>query len=275
MKLRLVPPRHGVLWVRSGFRIFFRRPMAYGALFTVFMLGVAALLLVPLVGALVLLVALPLVTQAFMLATQRALLERPVLPGVFTEPLRAGRPQARAMLQIGLAYMVASLAVMWFSGVADGGRFEAFEDAVLGGKADPKQVEALLADPRLLFGIVLRLGLTSLLALPFWHAPPLVHWGGLPWSKALFFSTMACWRNKGAFAAYALTWFAVIVAFGVFVNVVFIAIGQPRLIGFAALTAGLMFSTVFYASLYFSFADCFEYQLDVGSPDSLTPRAPS
>ena len=33
MKLRLVRARQGALWVRNGFRIFFRRPMAFAVLF--------------------------------------------------------------------------------------------------------------------------------------------------------------------------------------------------------------------------------------------------
>jgi hypothetical protein len=40
---------------------------------------------------------------------------------------------------------------------------------------------------------------------------------------------------------------------------------SPHLVPMAALPAGLMFSTVFYASLYFTFVDCF------GDPES-TPE---
>ena len=272
MKLRLVPARRGMLWVRSGFRVFFRRPLGFASLFALFLVGVALLMLVPVVGAGLVLVALPLVSQVFMIATQRALLGRPMAPGLYLEPLRGARPQALGMLKLGVAYAVGTLLILWLSGVADGGRFEAFEDALLGPKQpDVAQVEAMLGDPQLLLGVALRLGLAGLLSLPFWHAPPLVHWGAQGWAKSLFFSTMACWRNKGAFTAYALTWAAVIMLFGVFVNVVLLALGQAQMVGAAALPAGLMFSTVFYASLYFSFADCFEYQLDPAAPEERLP----
>jgi len=269
MKARIVPARHGAIWVRSGFRIFFRRPMAFASLFAAFLLGMLVLTQLPVVGLLIVLTALPLVTQAFMIGTQRALLERPVLPTVFAEPLRASPAQTRAMLQIGIGYMLATLVVVGLSGLVDGGRFEELQEAAMGSTPDPKRVQALMADPQLALGMALRLGLASLLALPFWHAPPLVHWGAMGWGKALFFSTVACWRNKAAFAVYGLTWAAVVLMFGLFANVVFMALGQAQMIGVAALPAGLMFSTVFYASLYFSFADCFEYSLD---PASLEPR---
>jgi len=269
VKLRVVPARHGAIWVRSSFRIFFRRPLAFASLFAAFLLGLSVLAVLPFVGVLLVLTALPLVTQAFMIGTQRALLERPVLPTVYAEPLRAGRAQARAMLQIGLAYMLLTLLVVWLSSVVDGGRFEALQDAAFATTPDQKRIEALLADPQLALGMALRVGLACLIALPFWHAPPLVHWGAQGWAKALFFSTVACWRNKAAFAVYGITWAAVMLLFGLFANVVFAALGQPQMIAAAALPAGLMFSTVFYASLYFSFADCFEYSLD---PASLEPR---
>ena len=271
MKLRIVPARHGAIWVRSGFRIFIRRPLVFAMLFASFLVGVGLLVWLPIIGGLLSLMALPLVTQGFMIATQRALLERPVLPTVFAEPLRAGRPQAVAMLKIGLLYAVGAVLVMWLAGLADGGTLRAWQEAMMGGNPDPKQVEALMSDPRLGWGVLLRLALVGLLALPFWHSPALIHWGGQGWGKALFFSTVACWRNKAAFAVYALTWAAVMLGFGLIANVILVLLGQAQLVGFAALPVALMFSTIFYASLYFTFADCFEYSLD---PASLDPRTP-
>jgi len=37
MKLKLVPPRQGAVWVRQGLAIFFRRPLAFCVLFLVYM----------------------------------------------------------------------------------------------------------------------------------------------------------------------------------------------------------------------------------------------
>ena len=60
-----------------------------------------------------------------------------------------------------------------------------------------------------------RFGLAGALSIPFWHAPALVHWQGQSVGQALFSSTLALWRCKGAFFAYSLAWTAVIVIFGV------------------------------------------------------------
>ena len=113
----------------------------------------------------------------------------------------------------------------------------------------------------------MRFGLASLLSLPFWHAPALVHWGGQGVGKALFFSTMACWRNIGAFTVYGLAWAGAILVFGALANVLAALTQQAQLIALAAVPAGLLFSTVFYASLYFTFNDCFAPEAG-GNPDA-------
>ena len=258
MKLRLVRARQGALWVRNGFRIFFRRPMAFAMLFTSFLFAALLLLMLPLVGSVLLLIALPLATLGFMIATQVALKGGFPLPAVFVQPLRVDAARRLALLKLGLVYAAATFAILWLADLVDDGKFEALQVAMANSKTPVEEILQRLLDPQLQAGLAVRLGLASMLSLPFWHAPALVHWGSQTWGQALFFSWMACWRNKGAFAVYGLTWTAVVMLFGVLVNLVFGLLGQPGLMAVAVMPAGLMFSTVFYASLFFTFADCFE-----------------
>jgi len=267
MKLQLLPARQGALWVRRGFTVFFTRPLAFAALFTGFLFFGLVAMLVPLVGPLLLLASLPLVSLGFMLATQRALQGQLPGPAVFVAPLRVDRQRSFALLRMGLAYAVASVVIIWLSDVVDGGKFEALQQAMADGKEDASAIAALLADPQLQLGLVLRFGLASLLSLPFWHAPALVHWGGQGVGKALFFSAMACWRNIGAFTVYGLAWAGAILIFGALANVLAALTQQAQLIALAAVPAGLLFSTVFYASLYFTFIDCFAPD-EAGTPES-------
>lgn len=257
MKLQIVPARQGARWVRAGFGVFFRRPLAFAALFTLFISAGLVAMLVPFVGAWLLLASLPLVSLAFMLATQRTLAGRQPTPGVFAEPLRLSPGRTRALVQMGLAYAVASFVVIAVSDAADGGKFEALQEAMASAQGDAGAIAALLADGQLQFGLLLRFGLAALLSLPFWHAPALVHWGELGVGKALFFSTVACWRNLGAFAVYGLAWGGVILAVGAAANLLAALVAQPQLIALAAIPTGLLLSTVFYASLYFTVVDCF------------------
>ena len=257
MKLQLVPARQGVLWVRHGFQVFFRQPVAFAGMFAAFLFAIFVFTLVPLLGSILLLAALPLATLGFMIATRASVEGRFPLPRAFVEPLRQGRPRAMAMLKLGLVYAATTFAIMWLSDVVDGGALDALMETLSSGKTTPEAVAQKLGDGRLEAGLLLRLGLATLLSVPFWHAPALVHWDGQPWGKALFFSTVACWRNRGAFTVYGLTWMAVISLFAIMANLLFALLGQMKLIAFAAMPASLIFSTVFYASLYFTFADCF------------------
>ncbi len=243
--------------MRQGFAVFFTQPLAFSAVFAAFMFGLFVLALLPLVGTFLLLAGLPLATLGFMVGTRSASKGRSPLPVAFTEPLKSGKARLVALGQLGLGYAAATLLIMAVSELADGGTLDALLQALGEAKTPPEQIAERLRSPQLQFGLMLRFGLAGALSLPFWHAPALVHWGGLGASKALFFSTVACWRNKGAFTVYALTWTGVIVGLSLLMNVLLLAIGQTRLLALFAMPASLFFSTVFYASLYFTFADCF------------------
>ena len=271
LKLKTVPARQGSLWVRQGFRVFFKRPMVFAALFAVFMFMVFLLALLPVVGSLLLLALLPLVTLVFMLATQLALRGQLPTPSAQVQPLRMDKPRRIALLKLGAIYAVATFAILALSDLIDGGAFDALMDALPAVQSKPEIVNAKLADPRLGLGLLLRTGLAGLLSVPFWHAPALVYWGGQGCAQSLFSSTLACWRNKGAFTVYSLTWLAAVMLFATLGSMVFGVLGQLPLFALAATPFSLMLTTVFYASLYFTFADCFEAGAPGAPPESIEP----
>ena len=257
MRLKSAPARQGALWVRQGLRAFFTRPMAYTTLFAAFMFIVFVLALVPLIGPVLGVMLLPLVTLAFMLATRVVVTGGLPTPTVFIEPLKADRPRVISLIWLGALYAGATFATLWISGIVDGGALAALMDAMPGAQTSPDAMAAKLDAPGLFAGLLLRFGLTGLLSVPFWHAPALVYWDGQRCAQALFSSTLACWRNRGAFVVYSLTWFALVMGFGVIASGVFALLGSPQLFAVAAVPISLMITTVFYASLYFTFADSF------------------
>lgn len=281
MKLRLVPARQGALWVRQGFSIFSKQPLAFSGLFAAFLFSVFVLSLLPVVGSVLLLSLLPLATLGFMIGTHRALSGSMPLPRAFIEPLRSDRSRAAALLQLGLIYAAATFAIIWLSDAVDGGALDKLMATLSSGNATPETIGRQLGDPALELGLLLRFGLAAILSVPFWHAPALVHWDSQGVAQSLFSSSVACWRNKGAFAVFGLCWGAVILLFALLANVVAAMLGQPQLLALAAMPASLLFSTVFYASLFFTFADCFELPGDprpglppppaAGEPPSETP----
>jgi len=178
------------------------------------------------IGTFIAVALLPLVSVGFMIATRVALAGTYPTPRVFVDPLRGPRSRTIAMIQLGVGYALATLAIMWLSDLLDGGAFDQLMEALPGGQTTPEAAAAkMAADPRIELGLLLRFALAALLSVPFWHAPALVHWDGHGPAKALFSSTLACWRNKGAFAIYSLSWFGVIMAIGIVSNLVFALLG--------------------------------------------------
>ncbi|MBX3622346.1 MAG: hypothetical protein KF891_20465 [Rhizobacter sp.] len=258
MKLRIVPARQGIEWARQGLRVFFMRPLSFMGLFGVVLLAMLLAQLLSWAGSLLLWASLPLITLAFMLATQQVLQGRVPTFRVFVEPLRGDRARARSLWLLGGLYALSMLLIVAVHAWIDGGRIAALQEAATSGQATPESMAPLLADGRLQLSLLWFAVSAGLLSMPFWHAPALVHWGGQTAGKALFFSTVACWRNKGAFALYALTGLGAVMAFAIVSSLVFALLGAPNLAAMVMMPAVLFFTVVFYASLYFTFADCFE-----------------
>lgn len=256
LSLKTVSPLQGARWVRDGFRLFGRHPLAFSALFAGFLLAMLVSSLIPLVGPLALLAAVPLLSLGFMVAAESALHGGPIHVGQFFSPLRADPARRRALLVLCGLYAVAAVLIMVVADTVDDGAFERLQRLLAQGGRN-KEVEALLAQPGFQGAMALRAVLITLLSVLFWHAPALVHWGGQGVAQALFSSTLAVWRCKGAFLVYTLTWTALIVVFGVVTSLLLSLLGQARLMGMVALPGGLILSTVFYVSLLFTYVESF------------------
>jgi hypothetical protein len=256
VRLVIAAPREGIAWVRRAFQIFFRQPLGFASLFAACALVFFVLLRVPVVGEPMLLVVAPVGTLLFMIAARLGVAgERPV-PGAFLELASADRPRMVRMLKLGLAYLVAALAAVALIAWVEGDAMAAFLEAASSTSASPDAAATQLSDPRLQAGFLLRLGLGTLLSIPFWHAPALVYWGGQSWAKALFFSTVAIWRNKAAFTVYGLAWGLLGVCFMMLLGVV-VALTGPVVATYIATPLVLFFTTVLYVSLWFTFSGCF------------------
>ncbi len=271
-------PRDGAAWVSRAFALFLKRPLAFSALFALFLFAALVLLVLPYIGPVLLLMALPLLGLGFMIAARSALAGGAVHAGQMVEPLRAADAVAQTrrkqlLLLCGL-YALVTAVVMLASDALDGGAFERLQIllASVRDAAKQKELDALLEDSGLRQGLLLRLGGTALLSIPFWHAPPLVWWQGQGIAQSLFSSTLACWRNRGAFVVYFLAWILSIAVFSLLVGGVFALIGAPQMVALAAVPAGLMFSTAFYVSLLFTYQGCFG---DVDAKDTAAVNSPA
>lgn len=257
LKLQTVAPRQGWTWLRDGLRLYLRRPVGFTGLFLVALIGVMLLMSIPLVGGVVGLAMLPMMTLGFMAATRATLRNEPMSPLMFVTPLRAGSPGRAALLKLCIGYGVVSVVALTLSHWVDGGSFERLQNVLARPDAPAKDVQAAISDPQLLTGMLLRVTLVTLVSIPYWHAPALAVWGGQSAGQALFSSTLALWRAKGAFVLYSLGWMVAVAVFGMALALLFSLLGLRQFVGLLGIPAGLIFSTAFYVSLWFTFVDCF------------------
>jgi len=256
LQLKSASPAQGARWLRDGFRLFGRSPLAFSLLFVSFLATALLASMLPLLGPVLLFCAMPLVSLGFMVAAESSLAGGRVHPGQFITPLRGDAQKRRSLLVLCGLHGLALVVAMALSDAVDGGAFDALVRSGAQGQR-PQEVEALVGDPRLAQGLALRFGLMALLSVPFWHAPALVHWGGQGPAQALFSSTLAMWRNKAAFIVYLVAWVGMIGLFGVVTSLLAGLLNARQIVGHLTLPAGLVFSTVFYVSLIFTFHDSF------------------
>jgi hypothetical protein len=256
-----VPSQRGVAWVRESFALFLKSPVGFSLLFMLFLVAALILMALPFVGALLLLAAMPLLTLGFAAATRAAQRGQAVHAGLLFEPFKGSADASRrsALLRLCLLYAAATAGVMLMARAIDGGGFERLQILFAAERsADNKvQIDALLAEPRLAGAMFLRVALLAALSVPFWHAPMLVWWDGQGLAQSLFSSTLACWRNRGAYLVNMFVWVGVSLALGIVASLLISLLGAPELMAIVLPPAVLMFSVVFYVSLYLMYADCF------------------
>lgn len=263
LHLQQVPAANGRIWIRHGLRVFQRAPLALASLFGLFMLLAFLVLLLPGVGVLLFLASLPLLSLGFMLATHLVLQKKTPTLSVFLAPLKLTPERRRSQLLLCGGYALSVLLIGQLAEWVDGGTGRDFIAKWMAG--DANGMADSFADPRLSWGMGLRLGLALLLTVPYWHAPALVHWGGQGAAQALFSSALALWRNRAAFLLNGLLWGLIMFAAGILPAALLGALGLTLIIPIVGMLVSVVASTVFYASLYFTFVDCFMF----GAPPNL------
>jgi len=284
MKLILKPvqARQGVQWVVQALKVFGRQPLGLAGLFGTFLFLALVLMLVPVIGGVVVLAAVPLLGLVMMMGTAAVVRGQRALPGLYLAPFRTDAVRRSRLMVLCAAYGALSLLVLLVSDAIDGGKLNELQELMAAGRDDARtreDLQRLLADPQLLGGLYARVGLTALISIPFWHAPALVWWGQQSAAQALFSSTLAIWRSKGAFVSFVAAWVSLLGVSGLGLGLVLQALGLSGLMGVLAMPLGLTLSVIFYASLYFMFVQTFgtgeagSERTDEDAPDEISPPA--
>ncbi len=251
MHVNLVSARQGALWVREGFRTFFKQPLAFTGLFFLYLFVMGLATLVPLVGPFLPLLLVPAATLGFMAAAADAQKGKFPLPTVLIAAFRVGRERLNAMLVLGGLYALAVCLLFGLTSLADGGRLARL--ALLGGRITQDVVDDDGFQAAALMAAVLYAPVSML----FWHAPALVHWHGVSPVKSLFFSLVACLRNFWAMTTYAAGWMVVFASAMIGTVLVAGLLGNTGIAGVALVPLMLFMASVFFASFFATFRDSF------------------
>ena len=245
-----LPALSGWRWVRDGWMLFRKQPMAFfsWAMFVSLILMVASV--TPPIGPLIFVVLMPTATLLSLSAARHAEQGQKVLLGTWIAPLRLAGV-FRRLLGMGALYVLFCLflgliAFMPFS--------EEVTQAVKAVTTNNDLLPLLEAvrTPMAIFAV-----LYVLMAAVFWYAPALVGWHSIPMTRALFYSGIACWRNKWAFGIYGLSWLAIFLAIDTVLSALTM-VGLPK--SFSAMIqvpVNVVASAVLYCSFYTSFISVF------------------
>jgi hypothetical protein len=247
-----LPATAGWHWIVAGWQLFKRQPMALfsWAMFITLVL-IFATLTAP-IGPLFFIVLIPAITLVTLSITRQVHQGQKLVPSMWLEPLKPSG-LFKKLLLLGALYVGICLGVGFFV-------FLPFADDLgqaMQTLADTQDMSPLidaLQTPMLVFAVFY-----FLLAALFWYSPVLIGWHGTSVGKALFFSAIACWRNKWAFLVYGVAWAGLFFGFDLVFGVL-VSAGIPLDIAAALqLPFNVALGSVLYASFYPTYMQVFEH----------------
>lgn len=251
MQAAILPASAGWQWSRDGFLLFRKQPLAMFMWAMAVSLAVTLAFLAAPIGPFLFVALMPVVTLLTMNACRHIASERVILPSMWFKPLQPAGT-FRRLFGMGMMYVAVSLIaglvafLPFLSNIAD-----SIEEAQATQTAIP-MLEAM-GPGIIIFGI-----LYVMIAALFWHAPVLVAWHHLRLSQSLFFSAIACWRNKWPFLVYGIVWFSIFFAidlvFGILVWMG-IPVGVAQMLKMPANIAAM---ATLYCSFYPAYVSVFD-----------------
>jgi hypothetical protein len=255
MQLIEVPAKQGYVWFRQGIWLFRRNPLAFLTLFFAYLLAMTLISAVPLIGGVLPLIFVPGVAVGFMAACRDTIAGKPVFPTILVDGFRSYGPTVtKHLFALGGIYVVAMTLVLAASALVDGG--ELLRLMTLGGTLDTEAIENSNVPLAVLASLAVYLPVSML----FWFAPVLTAWHDVPPIKAMFFSIVSCWRNKGAFVVYGALWFALSMGVAIGLSNLLRALGAGEYALAIVMPALILVTTMIYCSFYATYRGCYGIQ---------------
>jgi len=255
MQAAKLPASAGWQWVRDGLALFRRQPLPiFTWAMSLSMTLMLASLMAP-IGPLIFVLLVPVIGFLTLSICRHIDAGRAVVPGMWLQPLQR-KGLFRRLLGMGGLYATLGIAagLLIFRPYMINLPDDVVRAALSGG--DIRPLMAALRTPLILFTLA-----NLLTSAIFWYAPAITGFFGTRIVQSLFFSAVACWRNKTAFVVYGLTWGAVflVLDFGIELAAgLLLAAGLPApFIMFIQIPVNVGAAAVLYCSVFPSYVSVF------------------
>ncbi len=258
-----LPASAGWQWLKDAFQIFRKQPFALLALlFLINMLG-QILLQIPVLGVGLFIITMP-IFSLIVVSACRDIRSKPagfsqLDPKSWVASLQ--KPKAISRLAFsGFVYaaMILLLSLVLLYPMLDEQTMNQLGNLALSVQSGADVPAESMPDIGLIILMACWALLLFVITLMFWHVPQLIGWEGLTVGKAIFYSFVASWRNKGAFLTYFLTWFLLFVFLQFVVLPLLLLIGLPALfIAFVMQIILMVIVATIYCGFYSSYAAIF------------------
>ena len=259
MEVRQIPLAQGKRWVKEGVSLFLKTPSFWFAALGILTLLFGFLVAIPMIGAPLALLLLPMVIAGLVVACrQLESTARIEFSSLFSQI----KPYAAQLVTVGGICLVGLIAVNLVIIKGWPNEFAAFYQASIQKPPNEALLAATMKD--LLMPALVGLLLITPLTMAAWFAPVLVIWHGLSAIAALKVSFQASFSNVLPFTVYALILLGldliVSLILGLLLTVVTGLLGAQAgafLVGIGIFTIMLVFAAIVIASVYVSYKDIF------------------
>lgn len=250
MQAATLPITAGWNWIMEGYRLFMRQPLAmfFWSMVTGLLITFSYFLLI--IGQALLIAATPILTFIALSACRNIAAGKHMVLGMWLQPIRE-HPEVRTrLIKLGMLYLLFCMTAGLMATLPFLGDIR----ATIGhdGTIDEAALITAIRGPFITFGL-----LYILISALFWHAPALTGWHGIKTSQAMFYSMVACWRNKLPFLAYGVGWAAIFFALQM-VGSLLLALGiSPGTAQMMMTPLNLALAAILYCSFYPAYVSIF------------------
>lgn len=248
MKIQKIPPSHGLLWIKHGYRLIMRSPLHALSLAMVFLMSLMLVMIIPVGGILFAMLLMPVMMAGYMRVCRALEYSEKVIPRYIFSGFESRTAQ---LVSIGGMLLVGMLVVSMVTVMIGGDTLNTLITAYQKQPDSSVMLEAMLApDSGLMPSMLAGLILLFLLMLALQYAPMLVYFDQKTPIEALKLSMLGSLRNIVPLTVYSM----LMQLFAFFVSVIPFNLGV------------FIFLPLALTSMYVSYRDIFAEEKGEASP---------